>query len=85
MYVKPDLLDKTHAKHTYVKIRTRKNAVFRDPPVPETLEIYRRNTEHRQKHIKNKLLNRNVRMDLCGKYRANRGLAYKNLFHITIF
>ena len=42
MYVKPDSLDKTHANHTYMKIRTGKNAVFRHPPLPETLEIYRR-------------------------------------------
>ena len=85
MYVKPDSLDKTHANYTYMKIRTCKNATFFGPPIPRNLDIYRRNPEKPQKNIKNELLHRNVRMDVCGKYRAKTGQTSKVRFHVTTF
>ena len=85
MYVKPDSVDKTHAKHTYMRIHTRKNTTFFGPPIPQTLDIYHQKTGNHQKIIKIELLHRNVFMDVCGKYRAKRGLTDKNLFDVTTF
>ena len=88
-YVNPDLLDKTRANHTYKDTRrnaqsVQKSTFWRSPRVEKHGKC-RWNMEKHRKALKNELLHWKVVLDVCGKYRANRGLTYKNLSDASIW